>query len=158
MKPFTIYTDSWHYRFLNWWHVDNGRLMSRYIKEWDFCTYWRKLILTMLAVAFRTVFVGAVLGALASAAFIIARDVILLVFTQDLTPQCAASCVFVILTLTCILVSMIVNRKRQERYEQERLRVADTKPTQPSIIAQAYRSWRNKFCMRVEFVDRSEEM
>lgn len=157
MKPFTIFTDSWHYRFLKWWHVDHGHLYSRDIKSWDFCTYWRKLVLTMLSVAFRAAVVGAVIGAFAVAGFIFVRDLFIVLFTQELTPERVLSCMVLVFALAAILALFVADRKRRERIAREYSGVEATEPEQPSIVSQAYRSWRNKFCMSVEFVDRFEE-
>lgn len=151
MKAFTIYTDSWHYRFLYWWHVKNGMKSGRDLQSWDFCTYWRKLLFTALHV----MLVGVTLGALAGAVCVIIGGMVWTFFKLIVLQQPTPGGVITFALVELFLCVALWAKVRERKIEERKRTGAPILPPQPSIVKQAYRSWKDKFCTNVQYVSRS---
>lgn len=138
---FNVNPKSWHFRLLEinaFWKInpnrgswDYGRWIDRRLPD-DFCGYWRKVIFTLLA---DLVVLAMAIALIMTMGYQTYKDPIgALVFVGVL-----------ICTIFGFLGIMAIG------YWFENMENRPSRDKNPSIIAMKYRSWKNKYCPKVEY-------
>jgi len=126
MHTFKVKRDSWHYRFLT---SDFGGDYHRLdIEEWNFCKYWRVLVLQVLWVLI-WIFGALILAAGMGTSFLIET------IGMERT---------VWLPFLGLVVGLFFE-KRDARKRKSRNEVYE-----PGLLMVKYRSWKEKFCPDIE--------
>lgn len=147
MNTYKINSSSWHYRFLHAWH---GRGINNVTTS--FCAYWSSLVWALLITT---------VAAVACVAF----AAVMIVGTVGLTVELwravtsgvwgfAATYTVVMLSLLVVAVAFKWLSDAYDDYRARRDLLA--LPKQPGLIAQAYRSWKHKYCLPVEIINDSK--
>ena len=128
MKPIEISTDSWHYR-----------LISKYdFPDTEICGYTKQLIMFLIVTAMLVVLLMVFVYMTGDAiAWLIACIV-----NQQLIPIGEPAIGFFAVVIF-FLIPYTISRVQLKRLSEGK--------TEPSFISQAYRSWKEKYCVRIEF-------
>jgi hypothetical protein len=144
VKEFKIIRTSWHYR------IANIPGYSEYRETTDICRYTRDFIigciyligLSAVALAIWYFLISAILGIGFS-----------LYYSTFLMTEAGfaglASLSFVLIWAAIHCLSMLKDYYLQKRM----LRWIDKKDTPPGFLKQAYLSWKEKYCVRVKFLE-----
>lgn len=130
MKTFKLNRDSWHFRLANF-------VTNRVYSDTDICTYVRSVIQGALWLAFATAIVACVGGA---AVFTVFNIFGFLFFGQEF--HLVSVMVLTNVTILGLFIGIFIAK---EKYEEK------TRFDKPGFIRLAYRSWKDKFCAKVEF-------
>lgn len=151
MKPFEVRASSWHYRLTE--RLSKGKHFDA-----DFCTYWRSFTIALIQHGFAFALVGAILlGALALTCYAL-WTVVITAYTGNVTEESWFCALGLSAVLAAYLGIEISDRRQTERWNgKERKKLIDwQKAKDNSIIVQAYRSHRGKFCIPLRVI-RDEE-
>lgn len=135
MKLFTINTKSWHY----WFATVMGDF-SRYDITSDICTYTRSIFLGMLLTFLLSflVFIGFILPV---------GNLIYCLFIWKINSLAIGAIAFLV---TIMLMALLFKLSSiYYKYKSHHSVIEENKPD--NFIKQAYASWKNKFCIKVEF-------
>ena len=133
MKTIKFKTDSWHYKFVSQWdpivvHRTGGT---------DICSYVRALMLGLTVMALLFGILGLFAGVLLYA---IGNWIGYFLFGYALSEGTP----FVTIIYACFGAFIWYNQWKENR-------VVNEKEKEPGFIRLAYRSWKDKFCAKVEF-------
>lgn len=132
MKSFTLNTKSWHY-----WFATTMGDFSRYDITSDICTYTRSIFLGMLLTFLLSVLVfSAVILPVGNLVYC------LLLWKLNLLAEGTLG------LLGCVAF-MALLFTLASLYRKHGAPIIENKPN--GFIKQAYASWKNKFCIKVEF-------
>lgn len=137
MKAIQISKTSWHYNFMKW--CNDG-----YVDASDICEYSRKLVLRLIMAAIGGLFLSIIAGFIMfMIGSTIAWAVASVVSLSFLPPEpAAAATLLVVIGIGVPLALYVLFIENQD---------AIAKKMDTPFIRSAYDSWKNKFCVKVEF-------
>lgn len=137
MKPFTINKNSWHYRLAN----EYGGL-----ERWedDFCSYSRRVGLGLCA----ALLLSAVCSLLLYPLVDLAIWAYFRMFVDPVDMSTAAEIFCIIAAVLLLALAIGVFGSLREMYVESRPRVKK----EPSFLTLAYRKFKDKTCVRVNYV------
>lgn len=137
MEVIQISKTSWHYRFMSW--CDEGHVAVS-----DICEYSRKLVLRLIAVSIGVLILlflaGLIMFTIGDTMAWIAACITTLSF---LNPEPTAGGFLVVAFIFGVSLTIYSLFKRYRSVVTEKMDIP--------FISKAYDSWKNKFCVRVEF-------
>lgn len=148
MKSTTLNVNSWHYKLASWFGYDPD------FKDHDICAYLRRVMLGMVIVP---------IAAAAAIILTIAVSIILVhmvlgpwfFFMYGIPFNEFATVGWVILLAAGTLFGFFFGMDRFKRYLHNKRNEARNSPEQePGFLKLAYRSYKDKFCMKLQFVDK----
>jgi hypothetical protein len=152
MKAFTLNVDSWHYKLASGFGYDPD------FKDHDICAYLRRVLLGMgMMLFFIAIFCGTVFVCSMLLVNMVLGPYFFFVYGLPLNEFAVAGWAIVAASAVAagIMVSItkLTNRVRAKRYAQMELEDSENYvPPQPRFWKLAYKSYKEKFCARLEFV------
>lgn len=151
MKELVFNTDSWHYKFAKWGGYNQNLHGS------DICAYTRRVLLSFFFAAL--IFLGIVVAAFAvvDIVFGLIFSIIAGAWIMGEVGSFTLVVVSIIMVLVgCFCLSEYIKEKRCEarerRYNKNRNKVVED-----SFLIHAYKSWKEKYCVKIKFVGKTEE-
>lgn len=128
MKPIEISTDSWHYRLISKYDFPNTEI----------CGYTRQLIMYLIMTAILVVLLTIPVYMMGDAI----GWLIACIVNQQLIPIGEPAIVFFVAVIF-FLIPYTISRMQLKRLREGK--------TEPLFISKAYRSWKDKYCVKVQF-------
>lgn len=151
MKPFTVNTNSWHYKLNVKLCKTNDRLHSdklaeTYVKSKDnLCSYWRMTTWSVIKVLAVTSFISLIIGSILFFTFKFG----MILYTNPISTIITTSIVLAVFT---VIIGFLVGLSKLDTMRKNKLdRILYQGETETSLAKAKYSSWKNGFCMPVEF-------
>lgn len=141
MKYTKLNVNSWHYKLAEsvGYDPDNN----------DICSYTRRVIVGIFCLVALIVFIAATSAAIS---FLLVHMVLgaYFYFAYGLVPafEFFFGWGIVIVSAICAACNLSYLKLKERKY------LRDTEEKEPSFFVTAYRSWKDKFCVKLQFVDK----
>jgi hypothetical protein len=151
MKPFAVNKNSWHYKMNVEMCKTNDTLKTsdyavKYVQSKDnLCSYWQLTLWSLFKVLVVITFVIAVVGALLWVLYMIGYG-----FLYH-TPQALASTGALVIFFGSIIGVSVGVTWAQNRRTVKLNKILHNGETETSLAKAKYSSWKNGFCVPVEF-------
>lgn len=134
MQTFKVSKNSWHYYLV-------ANTSSSYDMPTDFCSYWRRVVISALFLCLSVIALLVIFGLLLYA---LGAWLYLLIVSPTDAAIAAASLFVVIAIITSPiwiggLITKAIQRKSKDIEKQ------------PSLVATRYKSWKHKYCPAIDY-------
>jgi hypothetical protein len=140
MMSLTFNKDSWHYAIANFGGFDC-------YADQDLCTYTRKCMIGLFQATIFGILIGLVVFGLWHVIFGIVFSIMAgsFVFTEI---GVVVGCL-IILGASCVVITMFLEKLRERRNNR-----LPTIAKPDSFVKNAYKGWKEKYCIKIQVVDR----